>query len=145
MLKSYLFRYQGHVGAALVLGGVDKEGAHLYTVYPHGSSDALPFAAMGSGSLAAIATLETGYSEVLKLDDAKELVTRAILAGVLNDLGSGSSVDLCIISRSGTEYVRNYRSDMHRTFKLTPGYEFGDECNEVNSANLDTATRILRN
>ena len=30
------FRYQGHVGAALILGGVDCTGAHLYTIYPHG-------------------------------------------------------------------------------------------------------------
>jgi len=34
-------RYQGHVSAALVLGGVDAEGAHIYTVYPHGSVDRL--------------------------------------------------------------------------------------------------------
>lgn len=36
MLKHMLFRYQGHISAALVLGGVDFHGAHLYTVYPHG-------------------------------------------------------------------------------------------------------------
>ena len=36
MLKSLLFRYQGYVSAALVLGGVDFHGPHLYTVYPHG-------------------------------------------------------------------------------------------------------------
>lgn len=36
MLKQMLFRYQGHVSAALVLGGVDFHGPHLYTVYPHG-------------------------------------------------------------------------------------------------------------
>lgn len=40
-LKKYLFRYQGHVSAALVLGGTDHTGAHLYTVYPHGSTDKL--------------------------------------------------------------------------------------------------------
>ena len=49
--------YQGHIGAALVLGGVDINGPHLFTVYPHGSSDALPFATMGSGSLAAMVGL----------------------------------------------------------------------------------------
>jgi len=37
MLKHMLFRYQGHVSAALVLGGVDFHGPHLYTVYPHGT------------------------------------------------------------------------------------------------------------
>lgn len=32
MLKRMLFRYQGHVSAALVLGGVDNSGSHLYQV-----------------------------------------------------------------------------------------------------------------
>ena len=36
LLKRMLFRYQGHVSAALVLGGCDVTGAHLYTVWPHG-------------------------------------------------------------------------------------------------------------
>lgn len=32
LLKSHLFKYQGHVSAALVLGGVDLNGPHLFTV-----------------------------------------------------------------------------------------------------------------
>ena len=32
LLSQHLFRYQGHVGAALVLGGVDLNGPHLYSV-----------------------------------------------------------------------------------------------------------------
>lgn len=39
-------RYQGYISAALVLGGVDVTGPHLYTVYPHGSTDKLPYATM---------------------------------------------------------------------------------------------------
>ena len=54
-------RYQGHVSAALVLGGVDVRGPHLFTVYPHGSTDALPYATMGSGSLNAMAVFENGF------------------------------------------------------------------------------------
>ena len=56
-----LDRYQGHVSAALVLGGVDFRGPHLFTVYPHGSTDALPYATMGSGSLNAMAVFEDEY------------------------------------------------------------------------------------
>lgn len=32
LLLGYLFRYQGYVQAALVLGGVDATGPHLHTV-----------------------------------------------------------------------------------------------------------------
>lgn len=58
-------RYQGQVSAALVLGGVDLNGPHLFTVYPHGSTDVLPYATMGSGSLNAMAVFETEYRCVL--------------------------------------------------------------------------------
>lgn len=63
LLKRMLFQYQGHVSAALVLGGVDITGPHLYTVYPHGSTDKLPFVTMGSGSLAAMSVFEYGYKD----------------------------------------------------------------------------------
>jgi 20S proteasome subunit beta 2 len=54
-----MHRYQGHIGAALVLGGVDVTGPQLFTVAPHGSTDKLPYVTMGSGSLAAMAVFET--------------------------------------------------------------------------------------
>jgi 20S proteasome subunit beta 2 len=73
MLKTHLFKYQGHVGAACVLGGHDKNGPHLFCVYPHGSSDALPFATMGSGSLAAMAVFEADFKEDMAEEEAKEL------------------------------------------------------------------------
>lgn len=56
-----LCRYQGQVGAALVLGGVDVTGPHLFTIHPHGSTDKLPYVTMGSGSLAAMAVFESGW------------------------------------------------------------------------------------
>lgn len=55
------FRYQGHIGAALVLGGFDATGPQLYTVYPHGSTDKLPYVTMGSGSLAAMSVFESQW------------------------------------------------------------------------------------
>ena len=32
----------------------------------------------------------------------------AIAAGVFNDLGSGSNIDLCIITNGHVDYLRNY-------------------------------------
>jgi len=42
-----IYRYQGYISAALVLGGVDQTGPHLYSVHPHGSTDSLPYVTMG--------------------------------------------------------------------------------------------------
>eukprot|EP00297_Palpitomonas_bilix_P025637 CAMPEP_0113892756 /NCGR_PEP_ID=MMETSP0780_2-20120614/15628_1 /TAXON_ID=652834 /ORGANISM="Palpitomonas bilix" /LENGTH=271 /DNA_ID=CAMNT_0000882799 /DNA_START=103 /DNA_END=914 /DNA_ORIENTATION=+ /assembly_acc=CAM_ASM_000599 len=108
-LAQYLWRYQGHVSAALVLGGVDFTGPSLYSIHPHGSVDFVPFITMGSGSLAAMAVMESGYKDKLTREEAKMLVHDAILAGIQNDLGSGSNVDLNIITSDGVEYLRNFR------------------------------------
>ncbi|KAJ8792555.1 hypothetical protein J1605_019774 [Eschrichtius robustus] len=67
MLKQMLFRYQGYIGAALVLGGVDVTGPHLYSIYPHGSTDKLPYVTMGSGSLAAMAVFEDKFRPDMEL------------------------------------------------------------------------------
>jgi len=108
MLVQYLFRYQGHVGADLVLGGVDIFGPHLFSIHPHGSCDNLPFVTMGSGSLAAMSVFESRWKPNMKLDEGKQLVRDAIAAGVFNDLGSGSNVDICVITKSGVDYIRPY-------------------------------------
>lgn len=78
-------------------GGADARRAAQ--VYPHGSTDALPYATMGSGSLNAMAVFEQGFREGLGRDDAVALVARAIRSGIFNDLGSGSNVDVCVITR----------------------------------------------
>uniref|UniRef100_A0A8C5WFG1 Proteasome subunit beta n=1 Tax=Leptobrachium leishanense TaxID=445787 RepID=A0A8C5WFG1_9ANUR len=119
MLKQMLFRYQGYIGAALVLGGVDCSGPHLYSIYPHGSTDKLPYVTMapnkdidlyldfpGSGSLAAMAVFEDRYKPEMEEEDAKQLVRDAIASGIFNDLGSGSNIDLCVITKDKLDYIR---------------------------------------
>ena len=125
MLKRMLFRYQGHVSAALVLGGVDCNGPSLYTVYPHGSTDSLPYVTMGSGSLAAMATFEAQYKSGMTLEEAKKLVHAGIMAGIDNDLGSGGSVDLMVITKDGFTPLRNYdrpnQRKSRRDYSFAPG------------------------
>ncbi|CAG9767519.1 unnamed protein product [Ceutorhynchus assimilis] len=108
MLKQYLFRYQGYIGAALVLGGVDSTGPNLYCIYPHGSTDKLPYTTMGSGSLAAMAVFESRWKPDLEEAEGIKLVRDAIAAGIFNDLGSGSNVDVCVIKKGSVDYKRTY-------------------------------------
>lgn len=108
LLKQMLFRYQGHVSAALVLGGVDNSGPHIYSIHPHGSTDKLPYATMGSGSLAAMSVFESRWKSDMSEEEGKQLIRDAIAAGVFNDLGSGSNIDLCVIKKDSTEYLRGY-------------------------------------
>ncbi|CAL6311768.1 unnamed protein product [Bathycoccus prasinos] len=140
ILKSHLFKYQGHVGAALVLGGFDIHGPQLFTVYPHGSSDCLPYATMGSGSLAAMSIFESDYKDGMSEDEAKLLVARSIRAGIFNDLGSGSNIDLCVLSRAGTKYLRNFEIPQERTYIRAEGYKFKTGTTVINKRNFQTAT-----
>lgn len=63
---------------------------------------------MGSGSLAAMSVLESRWRPDMFEEDGKKLVRDAIAAGVFNDLGSGSNVDLCVIQKNSTKYLRGY-------------------------------------
>jgi 20S proteasome subunit beta 2 len=114
MTKRLLYKYQGQVSAALVMGGVDIYGPHLYMIHPHGSTQRLPYATMGSGSLAAMAIFETKYVEDMEEEDAIQLVKESIRAGIFNDLGSGSNVDITVIRK-------NNNVTRFRTYEVAAG------------------------
>ncbi|EPE04728.1 proteasome subunit beta type 7 precursor [Ophiostoma piceae UAMH 11346] len=119
MLKQHLFRYQGHIGAYLVVAGVDPTGTHLFTVHAHGSTDKLPYVTMGSGSLAAMSVFETKWKpQSLSRDEAVDLCSEAIMAGIFNDLGSGSNVDVAVITADKTTLMRNHIQPNQRVPKL---------------------------
>jgi 20S proteasome subunit beta 2 len=126
MLKQHLFRYQGHIGAYLVVAGCDPTGAHLFTVHAHGSTDKLPYVTMGSGSLAAMSVFETQWKTAMSQDEAVKLCSDAILAGIFNDLGSGSNVDVCVITPEKATLLRNYiqpneREKKRRDYRFKKG------------------------
>lgn len=143
-LKHFLFKYQGHISAALVLGGVDSTGSYLYTIHPHGSVDNLPYATMGSGSLCAMSVFEHGYKDNLTEEEAIKLVSDAIQSGILNDLGSGSNVDICVIRKDGTKPVvqRAVRSPAGHIDRQHDGYNFPFGTTEVVSESFKPATVV---
>lgn len=127
MLKQHLFKYQGHLGAYLIVAGVDPTGAHLMSVQAHGSTDVGEYQSLGSGSLAAMAVLETHWRPGMTRADAVALCAEAIEAGIWNDLGSGSNVDVCVMEvGKDAELLRNYltpnvRAAKARSYKFARG------------------------
>lgn len=96
--------------SVMIVGGVDESGPSLHMI----DSDCVPvkvsFAALGSGSTDAIAVIENylhnkgsgaNARKHVLISDAIEVVRKAVSAGILNDLGSGSHVDLCVIEKYG--------------------------------------------
>lgn len=90
------------------MGGVDSSGGHVVCIYPHGSSDNLPYVTMGSGSLAAMSVLEAGWKPDMELAEAKELMKKSICAGIFNDLMSGSHADIVVITREKVDFIRPF-------------------------------------
>jgi 20S proteasome subunit beta 2 len=108
ILKRRLYRYQGNISAALILGGCDINGPAVYQIHPHGSTAKLSYTTMGSGSLAAMAVFESSWHEDMTEAEAVKMVQRSIGAGIFNDLGSGSNCDICIMRTDGTvDYRKN--------------------------------------
>lgn len=117
-LKQHLFKYQGHIGAYLIVAGVDPSGNHLFSVHAHGSTDVGFYLSLGSGSLAAMAVLEAKWHKDITREEAMELCAEAIESGIWNDLGSGSNVDMCVMQMGQDSMVhRNYRTPNQRSVK----------------------------
>ncbi|CDO94484.1 unnamed protein product [Kluyveromyces dobzhanskii CBS 2104] len=127
MLKQHLFKYQGHIGAYLIVAGVDPTGAHLFSIHAHGSTDVGYYQSLGSGSLAAMAVLEANWKQDLPKEEAIKLASAAIEAGIWNDLGSGSNVDLCVMEvGKDAQLLRNYltpnvREPKQQSYKFARG------------------------
>jgi 20S proteasome alpha/beta subunit len=131
MLQDQLYRQNGQCGANLIVGGTTNSGrCQLRAIHAHGSMDVISngFTALGSGGLAAMAVLEqqadqqqarrrqaqqqaNNSSNVtttsMSRDEGVQLAVRAVMAGIDNDLGSGSQVNVCVIYGNGTvEHLR---------------------------------------
>lgn len=79
---------------------------------------------MGSGSVSAYGELEKGFRDDLTLEDAKQLAIRAIKAGILYDLGSGSNVDFVILKKGKTDHFRNYEIVGKKQMQKATPYSF---------------------
>lgn len=114
----------GHIGCGLIIGGIDVKGPQLCSVDPHGHTMYNPYLTTGSGSLAAMAIMETEYKDDMTEQEATQLVVKCIEAGIYHDLGSGSNVDVCIIKRDGAHIQRSYKHDNFKIFSNPRGYNF---------------------
>ena len=86
-----------------IVGGMDDEGPSIYVLDILGSVLPDKFAAVGSGAEIAIGVLEEGYKENMPVEEAKELVFRAVKSAVSRDIMSGDGVDFLTITKEGIQ------------------------------------------
>jgi len=84
-----------------IVGGMDDEGASIYVLDVLGSVIPDKYAAVGSGAEIAYGLLEQGYKENITVDEAKDLVTRAMKSAISRDVMSGDGIDFLIITKEG--------------------------------------------
>lgn len=84
----------------------------------------VPYAAMGSGSLAALSVLETNYRDGLDEQQAIDLAADAIQAGIFHDLGSGSNVNVFSVTKSETKKLYKYREFNKKVYKDEDLFKF---------------------
>lgn len=98
---------------------------------------------MGSGSLAAMSVFETQWKANLSKDDAVKLCADAIEAGIWNDLGSGSNVDVCVITPEKTQLLRNFKTPNTREKKMRD-YKFARGTTAVLNEKIITREQISK-
>lgn len=103
------FEYLGQISNVFIIGGYDFKGPKINVVYKDGTRMSLPYTTMGSGSYISMAVIESRWKPNMEEHEGKELVADAITAGIMNDLGSGSNVDLVVIKKNSSEKIYAYR------------------------------------
>ncbi len=137
-LRTQLRKSRGGLGANLLAGGYDAPAgrAFLAAIHPHGSVDVVSYSALGSGGPAAMGVLESGYPRMMSsspsscssssrssctVAEGMRLAVDAVQAGIDNDLGSGSQVDVCVIGRGGAFYRRAVAREEELRWTAPPG------------------------
>ena len=85
-----------------IVGGIDEEEASLYVLDILGSVIPDRYAVVGSGTEIAMGVIEEGYKEDLTMEEAKDLVVRAIKSAISRDIMSGDGIDFLLITKDGT-------------------------------------------
>ncbi|MBX0293357.1 archaeal proteasome endopeptidase complex subunit beta [Haloarcula nitratireducens] len=89
-----------------ILGGVDAEGSHVYSIDPAGGVLQDDYTVTGSGTMVATGTIEGEYDPEMSLEDARNLAIRAVEAAAERDTGSGNGVVIAEVTADGVDIDR---------------------------------------
>lgn len=86
-----------------VLGGVDEDGAHVYSIDPLGGTMEEDYTVSGSGSPFALGVLEQEYDDDIATDEARTVAARAIESASERDTASGNGIVMATVTEDGVE------------------------------------------
>lgn len=83
----------------LLIGGVDADGVHVYSLDPAGGAIPDIYVTTGSGAPYAYGVLEEHFKENMSRDEVIDLGIRCLHASMSRDAASGNGMELVIISK----------------------------------------------
>ncbi len=86
-----------------ILGGVDEDGSHVYSIDPAGGVMKDDYTVTGSGLTVAYGTLENKYEPDLSIEEARGVAAAGIEAAAERDTGSGNGVYVAEVTEEGVE------------------------------------------
>ena len=89
-----------------ILGGVDDEGSHVYSIDALGGTTEEEYAVSGSGSQYALGVLEQEFDEDIDVEGAKTVATKAIKSAMERDTASGNGINIAVVTEDGVEITR---------------------------------------
>jgi proteasome beta subunit len=93
-----------------ILGGVDEDGTHVYSIDPAGGVMEDDYTITGSGLTVAYGTLEDRYEDDMSNDEARQAAAAAIKAAAERDTGSGNGIYIADVTAEGVE-IEDYDLD----------------------------------
>ena len=90
-----------------VLGGVDDEGSHVYSIDPLGGTMEEDYTVSGSGSPFALGVLEQEYADDLTNAEAQTVAARAIDSASERDTASGNGIVIATVTEDGVEIAQH--------------------------------------
>jgi proteasome beta subunit len=85
----------------LILGGVDREGNHVYALDMVGGAIPDDYVTTGSGSPYVYGVLEDHYEKGMAVNDGVDLAVRSLHAAMRRDSASGDGYSVAMITKDG--------------------------------------------
>ena len=93
-----------------ILGGVDEDGSHVYSIDPAGGVMKDDYTITGSGLTVAYGTLEDRYEPDMSIEEAQRAAGAGIKAAAERDTGSGNGIYVATVTHDGVD-INDYELD----------------------------------
>lgn len=86
-----------------ILGGVDEEGTHVFSISPDGGVLGEEYIVTGSGMALAYGHLEQEYEESIDMDEAVRVAAGGVISATERDSGSGNGIYIARVTEDGVD------------------------------------------